>query len=264
MLNTNHTFAICAYKESPYLEECIRSILDQSEKTNVILSTSTDNSFIRGLAEKYNLPLYINPGKGDIQDNWNFAFSQTQTQFVTIAHQDDYYHPDYAKYVLRAIRTRKNIIFLHTHYFDVVDGVIQKSNMNRRIKTFLNFPLRFRFFAGNRFFRRLALSFGNTICCPSVTYNRQAVDEPPFHSDLSMAMDWELFYDMSQKKGTCVFVKNPLTFKRLHEASGTNEMIQNGARYQDDIYMFSRLWPRPVALCIAKFYKKSYDVNNFG
>ena len=48
-----HTFVICAYKESEYLEECIKSIKNQSIKSKVIITTSTDNLFIRELAEKY-------------------------------------------------------------------------------------------------------------------------------------------------------------------------------------------------------------------
>ncbi len=28
----NHTFVICAYKESPYLEECIQSLMNQRIK----------------------------------------------------------------------------------------------------------------------------------------------------------------------------------------------------------------------------------------
>ena len=27
--NTDHTFAVCAYKESPYLESCIKSLVNQ-------------------------------------------------------------------------------------------------------------------------------------------------------------------------------------------------------------------------------------------
>lgn len=228
------------------------------------MSTSTDNEYIRSMAEKYDISLYINPGKGDMQDNWNFAYSIVNTPFVTIAHQDDYYHLDYAKNVLNAIDKVQNIIFVHTHYFDVVNGNCMKSNLNRYIKTIINFPLRFRFFAKRRLVRRIALSFGNTICCPSVTYNREVVGESPFHSRLSMAVDWELFYDLALRKGTCIFIPAPLTFKRLHEESETNETIQNGARYKDDIYMFSRIWPKAIAKIIAKIYTKSYAVNDFG
>lgn len=59
----NHTFVICAYKESPYLEECIRSLKNQSVRTNLRMAASTDNGHIRALAEKYGIPLDINPGR---------------------------------------------------------------------------------------------------------------------------------------------------------------------------------------------------------
>ena len=37
----DHTFAICAYKESPYLEECIKSLKNQTIKSNILIATST-------------------------------------------------------------------------------------------------------------------------------------------------------------------------------------------------------------------------------
>ena len=54
-MKTNHTFAICAYKESKYLEECILSVLNQTIKSNVIICTSTPNDYIKRLAEKYKI-----------------------------------------------------------------------------------------------------------------------------------------------------------------------------------------------------------------
>ena len=33
----NHTFVICAYKESDYLEECIKSVINQSVKSNIVI-----------------------------------------------------------------------------------------------------------------------------------------------------------------------------------------------------------------------------------
>lgn len=262
-MNPMHTFAICAYKESPYLEECVASLAGQTVRSNMFISTSTDNAYIRGIANKYQLPVYINEGKGDMQDNWNFAYSKAETPFVTVCHQDDYYMPEFAKYTLAAIEKIPRIIMLHTNYYDVVDGKTLPANMNKKIKTFLNFLVRFQFFAKHRFFRKLALSFGNSICCPSVTYNREIAGPAPFHSELAMAVDWDLFYTLADKKGTFVYHKQPLTVKRLHRESGTNETIQNGARYRDDVTMFSRIWPKPIASVIVRLYKKSYEVNDF-
>ena len=40
----DHTFVICAYKESPYLEDCIRSVLHQNVRGKICLTTSTPKS----------------------------------------------------------------------------------------------------------------------------------------------------------------------------------------------------------------------------
>lgn len=105
----NHTFVICAYKESPYLEECIRSLKNQSVRTNLRMATSTDNGHIRALAEKYGIPLDINPGPGGITQDWNFAYSRAGTPLITLAHQDDVYCKDYAKEILARAARRSGL-----------------------------------------------------------------------------------------------------------------------------------------------------------
>ena len=52
VIMNDHTFAICAYKESEYLEECIKSLKNQTVSTNIILATSTPNDYISGLCSK--------------------------------------------------------------------------------------------------------------------------------------------------------------------------------------------------------------------
>ncbi len=56
----SHTFVICAYQRSVYLEACIQSILRQSVRSSVCIATSTPNEHIRNMAVKYRLPLFIN------------------------------------------------------------------------------------------------------------------------------------------------------------------------------------------------------------
>ena len=75
----NHTFVICAYKESKYLEDCIKSVLNQKLKSKVLIATSTDNKYIRSLAEKYNVELCIANHESDIARDWNFALAQADT-----------------------------------------------------------------------------------------------------------------------------------------------------------------------------------------
>ena len=86
MENSNHTFAVCAYKESPHLEACIRSLKNQSFAGNILLATSTSNSFIENIAKKYKIPYYVRDGKSGITQDWNFAISvRKKTITVTLS-----------------------------------------------------------------------------------------------------------------------------------------------------------------------------------
>ena len=103
-----HVFALCAYKESPYLEDCVKSLLSQTVKSKIQLSTSTPNEHISAIAKKYDLPLYINEGEKGITGDWNFGVSMCHgADFITIAHQDDLYEPAYAQTAVAMMEKRK-------------------------------------------------------------------------------------------------------------------------------------------------------------
>ena len=99
----NHTFVVCAYKESKYLEECIKSLLEQTIKSNIIIATATPNNHIEKLAKKYNLKLFINDEKPGIGTDWNYGVSQTNTDYVTVAHQDDIYKKNYLEEIIKCL-----------------------------------------------------------------------------------------------------------------------------------------------------------------
>ena len=94
-----HTFVICAYKESQYLEACIKSLKKQTLTSNIIIVTSTPNQFITDMADKYQLPYYVNTGEGGITQDWNFGYKcakeKFKSKYITIAHQDDIYEKNY-------------------------------------------------------------------------------------------------------------------------------------------------------------------------
>ena len=84
-----HTFAICAYGDSPYLENCIRSLVRQPGEPEIILCTSTPSAFIEELAWRYGIPVHVRIGESNIQDDWNFAYDTARGDLVTLAHQDE-------------------------------------------------------------------------------------------------------------------------------------------------------------------------------
>ena len=113
-----HTFVVCAYKESPYLRECIRSLCDQTVRSRIVISTSTPNASIRGIAEEYGLKIAVNERGMGIADDWNYALQQANTPLVTLAHQDDVYESNYTQRVLKAFRKDRNAIIFFTDYWE--------------------------------------------------------------------------------------------------------------------------------------------------
>ena len=65
-MKDQHTFAVCAYRESAFLEECVTSLLAQTVPSSILIATSTPNDHISGIATKYGIPLYINKGVAGI------------------------------------------------------------------------------------------------------------------------------------------------------------------------------------------------------
>jgi len=136
-----HTFVIPVYKQSPYLEQCIQSLLNQTVKSAIILTTSTPTDFSKQVAEKYGFPYFVNDN-GGIANDWNFALSKASTQWATIAHQDDIYEPDFTNELLKSANSDTLIAF--TDYEDLVDGKTRKSNLNSVVKKALLFPFVFK------------------------------------------------------------------------------------------------------------------------
>ena len=121
------------------------------------MATSTPNEWIQGLAEKYEIPLYINTGEGGIAQDWNFAYRQAKTDYITIAHQDDIYEPNYLKMIFGELKKGKDPIVVFTDYGELRDGEkVQKSTL-LTIKRILLLPMRVQGFQNVRFFKRLFL-----------------------------------------------------------------------------------------------------------
>ena len=258
----DHTYAICAYKESIYLEECVKSLVSQTVKSNIFIATSTPNSHIENIAKKYNISVFVNKGIKGLGGDWNFAYSKSDTPLVTIAHQDDIYEPDYTKEMLSHINESKKPIIYFSGYGELRGDKKVYNNKNLKIKKIILSPLKIKALNGVRFVRRRCLSFGNPICCPAVTYVKSIVGSNPFTNDFLSNIDWQQWEIQSRKKGEFVYNSKPLMCHRIHEASTTSEIIGNNNRTKEDFEMFKKFWPKAIAKCISRLYAKSEESNN--
>lgn len=257
----NHTFVICAYKESKYLEKCIQSLFNQTVKSEILLATSTPNTYISHLCDKYHIPCYINEGEKGITQDWNFAYSKANTKYITIAHQDDIYESNYTEVMYEMMEKEKKPLIFFSDYFEIRDGKKIRSNNLLRVKRILLFPLQWNCTQKSKIIRRISLGFGCAICCPSVTFATENIGEPIFQHHFRTNEDWEAWEKLSKLTGSFIYSNKQLMGHRIHEESETSAMIRERGRYEEDLEMFQKFWPKFIAKFLAKLYGNSEKSN---
>ncbi len=259
---SDHTYALCAYKESAFLEDCIKSLLAQTVKSNILIATSTPNRHITALSGKYDIPVFVNEGIKGIGGDWNFAYEKAETALVTIAHQDDVYEPSYTEEMLNSLNSAKSPILYFSFYSELRNGEKVYDNRLLKAKRLMLSPLKFKAFQKSRLIRRRILSLGNSICCPAASYIKERVGQSPFTNDFASNIDWQQWEIQSRKKGSFVYNSKPLMSHRIHSESTTSEIIADQKRTLEDLEMFKKFWPEWIAKLIAKAYAGSEKSNN--
>lgn len=255
----DHTFVICAYGRSNYLEQCIESLMKQTVRGGIVLFTSTPNNHISELAEKYGISIVIDEDSKGIASDWNHAYKSAENELMTIAHQDDIYYPDYLEKTLKYINKSQDpmISFSCYHELHETKTVTDKDFINLRIKRFLLSPLKVKRLQRSKWLRRRILSFGNPICCPSVTYIKGNLPEKLFDEGMETNLDWATWEKLSKKDGSFVYISKDLMAHRIYADSVTVETIRSGVRTKEDYAMLQKFWPSPIAGIINAIYSKS-------
>lgn len=262
MKRNKHTFVVLAYKESQYLEECIKSVTNQTVKTNIVIGTSTPNSYIDKLAKKYKLKVIVNKNHRNIGGDYDFALHCVNSELVTISHQDDFYEPNYAEEILKQYKKNPKASIIIPSYYEIRDDKKIYTNRNFRIKEIMLFPLRFKLINGFKFIKRLSIRFGDPIGCPAVTYVQDKMPESVFECvDLVCSVDWFAYEKLSRLPGAFQYFHKKIMGHRLHAESTTSKTIGENKRTKEDLYMFKKFWPLWFCKFLNLFYKNAEKDN---
>ncbi|MGV8931084.1 MAG: glycosyltransferase family 2 protein [Luteimonas sp.] len=257
---TMHCFVVPAYGESIHLAECLRSLAAQSTETRSLITTSTPNRHIANLAQQYGIPVHVNPQRGGgIGADWNFAIAQARSGWVTLAHQDDIYLPDFTNQVLRALSRNPDAVLAFSRYDEVEENSPRPASTLLLIKKLLlelGFLGRSR--ASSRFFKTNVLRFGCAIPCPAVTVRSGCVR---FSTTLKVDLDWAAWLELARNPGAFVYIRRSLMQHRVHSESETSAAIATGTRLAEDEALLKSLWPAFIARAILASYRIAYRSN---
>lgn len=257
----DHSFAIVAYKDSPYLAECIESLLKQKVSSLIYICTSSPSDYISGIAEHFSLDLYVTESNKGIAHDWNFALEMARTKYVTITHQDDIYLPDYSLNCFKECEKDPDSLICFTNYSEILVQAERRPTLILGVKRLV---LKFFFPFGalrNTFLKKRFLALGCYISCPTVFFNKTRLGEFEFNRNFRISLDWEAWVQLANKEGAFRYVSEPLVYHRIHSESATTSGIASNTRAEEDLFIISSLWPKYLSKLIAKLYQTSYETN---
>jgi hypothetical protein len=256
-----HTFVVMAHGDSPYLPECLDTLLCQTVPSAICIATSTPSDYLRAQARRIGAPLVETESGRGIAHDWNFALRQAKTKYVTLAHQDDRYAPAYVARCLDAVKSYPDTLLCFTDYTELVGPLERTDSLLLAVKRWiLRFFMPFRRLKSS-FWKTRLLSLGCPIAAPSVFYQINNLGDFQFSPDFSVNMDWDAWSRIALLDGYFIFVPQKLMQHRIHPDSATTLGIAAMRRQEEDARMFRRFWPAVVARVLTRCYAMSYRSN---
>lgn len=257
-LAAQHAFVVAAYGQSPFLDGCLATLAAQTVASRVVIATSTPSPFITAAATRFGAELQVNPRREGIGADWNFGLAATSARYVTLAHQDDTYRPTFLERTLDLFARHPEGAVSFTGYDEVDDEGLATSSKISRVKHLIETVT----LGGGEVFRggrlRPFLAFGNPLPCSSVTFDRSRLADFRFSLDHQSNLDWDAWLRLVDRGETFLRSRERLVGRRHNPLTATSALIASGRRRQEDLEMFRRIWPRPIADAIAWLYRAGY------
>ena len=105
-----HAFVVPAFGRPRWLERCLDSLQKQSRPSEILVTTSTPNALVASVCSQRAIRLIVNPVAEGIAADWNFALQQGGLDWVTLAHQDDWYSIGYTESILNVAAQNVNTV----------------------------------------------------------------------------------------------------------------------------------------------------------
>ncbi len=254
----NHAFVVPAHGESPFLEGCLSSLRAQTAPVRIVVTTSTPSPMIDQTARAHAAALIVNPRSMGIAADWNFALNAADADLVTLAHQDDVYRPTFLERTREALEACPGAALCFTGYDEIDDAGHPVSSRISRMKHALEALILGRATRVSPARLRAFLSLGNPLPCSSVTFRRSRLGDFSFSPDYASNLDWDAWLRLMGEGRA--FARSPerLVGRRHNPLTETARLIKSGVRQREDLMLFRRLWPSPIAEMIAFVYRAGY------
>jgi hypothetical protein len=256
-LAAEHAFVVLAYKASPFLDGCLDCLAAQTIKSRIVIATSTPCAHIADAAARRGLDVIVNPLSAGIASDFNFALRATSARLVTLAHQDDTYAPAFLEETLAEFAAHDGALCF-TSYQEIDDHGRPTSSKVSKAKHLIEFFTLGPLHVARGLALRAFLSFGDPLPCSSVTFDLAKLGDFAFSGDFAANLDWDAWWRLRAAGHAFLRAPHRLVGRRHNDLTETSRLLRNGVRKTEDLAMFRRAWPRPIADAIAYVYRAGY------
>ncbi|HEY7899935.1 MAG TPA: hypothetical protein VIC25_02000 [Caulobacteraceae bacterium] len=106
---------------------------------------------------------------------------------------------------------------------------------------------------------RAFLALGNPLPCSSATFDRDQLGDFSFSDAWRSNLDWDAWLRLIEAGVAMARTPERLVGRRHNALTATSGLIRDGVRRAEDLAMFRRLWPAPLADLIAFAYRAGYS-----
>ncbi|MBE9166962.1 glycosyltransferase family 2 protein [Pleurocapsales cyanobacterium LEGE 06147] len=223
---------ITAYKRTEYLEQAIRSVLDQDIHEHEMQIEVVDDCSPPETAQKIEkivqevgkgrVAFYRQPHNVGIYANWNTCINRARGHWVHILHDDDLVMPGFYRRLQKSLEQESNVgaAFCRHAYIDEEGNWQFLSKLERRTPGILSDWL-----------ERIAVV--QAIQCPSIVVKRSTYEKlGGFYLKLCWSNDWEMWKRIAMHYPVW-YEPQLLACYRLHSSSESSQLTRSGANIAD-------------------------------
>jgi glycosyltransferase involved in cell wall biosynthesis len=246
-----------AYGDSPFLDGCLDCLRAQTLDSRILVTTSTPSPFIEAAAARAGASVEVNPRRAGIAADWNFSLAAAGARYVTLVHQDDTYAPLFLERTLAAFAAHEAVLCF-TSYQEIDDHGAPVSSKVSKAKHFLEAVTLGTASEVRGLRLRAFLSFGDPLPCSSVTFDMTRLGDFAFSDVYNAVLDWDAWWRLMEAGETFLRPRGRLVGRRHNPLTETSRLISDGTRRREDLIMFRRALPWPLADLFAWAYRAGY------
>ncbi|HYW95631.1 MAG TPA: glycosyltransferase family 2 protein [Bacteroidales bacterium] len=211
------TIALPVYKRTDYIREALDSAINQTVKCSVLLiDNNSPHHDFKDILDSYNYPhaKYVRTDETVPQDeNFNNCFRHAETPWVTILHDDDMLHCQFAEFTGKIL----------DEYGERAGGIVFKNYVSDKVWQDLDKKVRLT--DDIRLVKEAFFYFSQLTPFPGVVLrNETALKLGGFKSELHPIADFDFWYRYSTTE-RMLMVNQMMAYYRISPAQSTNHLI---------------------------------------